>query len=481
MNMVEIAVIRGINPLMKVLVVILAGGKGTRLKLPLPKALAPALGQTLIDFSINELELWPKKHAVSVSIGVVVGHQKELVMSHLERKYPSCEVVIQHEQLGTAHALKTFVDQKSSLVQKHDLVMVLCADTPHLRVTHFQSLYNFVTVQQLDAVAATFECVDPFGYGRIVRPTHKAELGFKIVEEKDASAIERKIREVNSGFYLFKTAYLTKYLDKIKATNQAKEFYLTDMFQWHQNVEAIKFPDQENFTGVNTLKDLSVTNQKLIHEKIDSLLSEGVIFLDKDSVYIESQVVIGAGAIIHPNVHLYGQTIIGKNSLIEPGTIIKNSVIGEDVQILGNSYLEGSSISSRATIGPFARIRPESKIAEGAKVGNFVEVKKSTIGKNAKVSHLSYVGDATIGENSNIGCGFISVNYDGKHKHQTTIGKDSFIGSGVEVIAPITIGDRSFVAAGSTLNHDVPDEAFAIAREKQVTKQGLAKKFLKKS
>jgi bifunctional UDP-N-acetylglucosamine pyrophosphorylase/glucosamine-1-phosphate N-acetyltransferase len=253
------------------------------------------------------------------------------------------------------------------------------------------------------------------------------------------------------------------------------------MFQWHQNVEAIKFPDQENFTGVNTLKDLSVTNQKLIHEKIDSLLSEGVIFLDKDSVYIESQVVIGAGAIIHPNVHLYGQTIIGKNSLIEPGTIIKNSVIGEDVQILGNSYLEGSSISSRATIGPFARIRPESKIAEGAKVGNFVEVKKSTIGKNAKVSHLSYVGDATIGENSNIGCGFISVNYDGKHKHQTTIGKDSFIGSGVEVIAPITIGDRSFVAAGSTLNHDVPDEAFAIAREKQVTKQGLAKKFLKKS
>jgi bifunctional UDP-N-acetylglucosamine pyrophosphorylase/glucosamine-1-phosphate N-acetyltransferase len=460
----------------KLSVVVLAAGKGTRMKLDMPKALAPALGLGLIDFVLNETEEFLNSINEKSPICVVVGHKKEMIEAHLQKRPSKYSFAWQKEQKGTADALKVAFHDHPELWNT-DFIMVSCADTPLVDKKIFEKMWSHLKENpELKAVAASFISKNPHGYGRIVRNAKK--IGFKIKEEKDADSEEKKITEVNAAFYIVKTSHLKDVLEKIDNKNNSGEFYLTNIFQEDYLVEALSF-DEKYFMGVNTLEQLSEIQEVLLNRKRTMLMQNGVQFILPQTTYIDWLVQINEGTVIYPNVCIEGKTKIGKNCIIESGTVIKKSIIENDVQILSNSYIDSALIHGHTSIGPMARIRPDTEIGENAKIGNFVEIKKSKINKGSKVSHLSYVGDATIGENSNIGCGFITCNYDGKNKHQTIIGNNTFIGSDCQTIAPVEIGDNAFVAAGSTITQNVPSESFAIARAKQVNKDGAAKRFLK--
>jgi bifunctional UDP-N-acetylglucosamine pyrophosphorylase/glucosamine-1-phosphate N-acetyltransferase len=457
--------------------VILAAGKGTRMKMNTPKALAKTAGRSLLDYVVEASIKFTTKSSLKAEIGIVVGHKKELieewVSTHESREH--IKIAWQKEQNGTADALKAcFIDLPH--FWNFTYTLVACADTPMIEYTEFESLFSELKSHpELKGVAATFEARDPKGYGRIV---HGAK-GFHIVEEKDANDSERNITEVNSGFYIFKTDHLKKVLDLIRNNNKSGEFYLTDFFQDHFPVKAVKFSSDIPFLGINTMEQLAEVTKLLKQRKVKQLMQDGVEFLNPETVHIDHQVTIGSGSRIYPNVTLLEKTIIGENVLVESGAFIKNSVIHNSASILAFSYIEEAIIQEKASIGPMARLRIGTDIGKNAKIGNFVEVKKSKISQGVKISHLSYVGDAEIGENSNIGCGFITCNYDGVKKHKTKIGSNTFIGSDCQLVAPIEIGHDAFIAAGSTITKDVPDGAFGIARSLQVTKDGAAKRFLR--
>ena len=458
-------------------IVILAAGKGTRMKVDTPKALAPALGKPILDYVVDAALEFAKQSSLKAEIGVVVGHRKELLEEWWSKhsKKDSLKLAWQREQNGTADALKScFNDQPH--FWNNTYTLVACADTPLMTANEFCELFSwFKKHPELSGVAATFEAHTPTGYGRIV-PGAK---GFAIVEEKDATDEQRKITEVNSGFYILKTSHVKEVLSTITNKNKSGEFYLTDLFQQQYFVKNVKFPSEIPFLGINTMAQLSEVSTILKDQKIKKLFVEGVQILNPQTVYIENEVEVGVGSVIYPGSTLLGKTTIGRNVIIESGCFIKNSTVKDNAEILAHSYLEESLVHEEATIGPMARLRPGADIGPEAKIGNFVEIKKSKLGKGAKVSHLSYVGDADIGENSNIGCGFITCNYDGANKHKTKIGKNTFIGSDVQMIAPIEIGDDAFVAAGSTITKSVPNGGFGISRAQQVIKEGAAKRFLK--
>lgn len=456
-------------------VAVLAAGKGTRLKIDCAKALCPSLGLTLIDHVMGSIQKFSVNNQIEANVTAVVGHKKEEVEIHLKAHYSNVSFAWQKVQNGTGDALKSYFSECPPN-EKFDYTFAVCADTPLITSSIFEKLWSVISSDvNTIAVAATFELSDPTGYGRILRE----KKGFSIVEEKDASLDQKKIQEVNSGFYLVQTAYLIKMLKGLNNKNKSGEFYLTDIFQPEANVQAIKFKDPTDFLGVNTLVQLEEVTQVLKKRKLSELMLSGVMCLNADSIWIEQEVIVGPETIIYPSVHLSGKTVIGKNVIIENGAIIKDSVIEDGAHIFAYSHIEKSHVRRNAQVGPFARLRPEADIGEKAKIGNFVEIKKSTLHKGAKVSHLSYVGDAEIGEESNIGCGFITCNYDGQNKHKTKIGSHTFIGSDVQVVAPIEIGDSAFVAAGSTITKSVPKGGFAIARSAQATKDGLAHRFLK--
>jgi bifunctional UDP-N-acetylglucosamine pyrophosphorylase/glucosamine-1-phosphate N-acetyltransferase len=450
-------------------IVILAAGKGTRLKMDVPKPLAPIGDLTLVDFVIESAQDFGKLH-------LITGHQNDLVESHIKEKWPNLksEYILQKEQLGTGHAVKTYFEGATH-PERFKYTIVACADTPLLDKETFQKLIDEIN-DGFDAVCATFIEDNPTGYGRIIR----ADKGFSIVEEKDASDEQRKITEVNSGLYIFKTEYLKNHIFDLKSDNKAGEFYLTDTCKEGANVTPLVFEDKDIFLGVNNLLQLSIADRKLRNRNMKSLLlDKGVRLIDMSHSYVYSND-IGEGTTIYPNVQIDSKTKIGKNAVIEAGCIINNSVIEDGVHLKAYTYLTDAIVRKDAKVGPMAQLRPGSDIGEGSKLGNFVEVKKSKLDKKVSVSHLSYVGDAEIGQNVNIGCGFITCNYDGANKHKTIIKEGSFIGSDCQMVAPVTIGKEAYVGSGSTINKDVPDGAFAIARERQVTKEGMAKKFIKK-
>lgn len=458
-------------------VIILAAGKGTRMKVATPKALMPALGKSLLDYVIEESFKFANEAKMPCEVGVVVGHMKELLIAHLGEKFPHSplKIAVQKEQNGTADALKAcFVDHPH--FWNHTYTLVACADTPLIQAEDFTKLFSTLkNNSQLVGVAASFHIDHPTGYGRIIR----SQNGFHIVEEKDATDEERKQTEVNSSFYIIKTSHVKEILGTISNKNKSGEFYLTDLFQDHFAVEARCFENGTPFLGVNTMEQLAEVSKVLRTRHVQKLMVSGVRFLAPETTYIENTVEIGMGSVIYPNVTILGKTKIGEGVVIESGTFIKDSIVETEAKILANSYLEEAKVGAKADIGPMARLRPGTEIGVKAKIGNFVEIKKSKLAAGAKVSHLSYVGDAEIGENTNIGCGFITCNYDGAHKHNTKIGSNTFVGSDVQVIAPIEIGDNAFIAAGSTITKSVPSEGFAIARSQQATKEGMAKKFLK--
>jgi bifunctional UDP-N-acetylglucosamine pyrophosphorylase/glucosamine-1-phosphate N-acetyltransferase len=454
--------------------VVLAAGEGKRLKLDAPKPLAPCLDKKLIDFPLKELKSFFEKNQLDGKITAVVGHQRDLVQTHIAKTHCDVMFAIQEKQQGTADALRAYFNSNQA-THHYEYTLVICADTPVVSEVELTAMFTTLQNEKLDAVAASFIEKNPIGYGRVIR----AKKGFHIVEEKDANTEEKKISEVNSGLYIMKTAYVLQQLQGVNSNNKSGEFYLTDIFKDGLNVSAQVFADSSTFLGVNTLLQLEQAEEALRKRKVIELREQGVRFIDGRHTYINSDVEIGAGTIIYPQVHISGQTKIGKNAVIEMGVFIKDSLVDDQAHVLAYSVLENAHLHTRAHAGPFARLRPGANIGPDAKIGNFVEIKKSVIGRAAKVSHLSYVGDAFIGDETNIGCGFITCNYDGEKKHITKIGKNCFIGSDSQAVAPVEIGDNCFVASGSTINKNMPEDSFAISRGQQVTKEGMAKKFIK--
>lgn len=452
--------------------VILAAGEGKRLKLDAPKPLAPCLDKKLIDFPIKELKNFFSQNNLEGKITAVIGHQRELVRSYVETNHPEVGFAIQDRQLGTADALRAYFN---SVDKNYDLTLVICADTPMVSSAELTLMLETLKNKNLDAVAASFIEKNPTGYGRIVR----GKKGFRIIEEKDATDEIRKITEVNSGLYILKTSYVVEHLKSIDSNNLSGEFYLTDVFKENYNVESFCFPDATIFSGVNNLKQLEDIEAALRTRKKNELRDLGVRFIDSSHTYIDLDVEVGAGTVIYPNSFLTGQTKIGKNVVIEMGCQISSSIVEDNARVQAYSILEQAHLRTKASAGPFARLRPGADIGPESKIGNFVEIKKSVLDRGVKVSHLSYVGDAFIGEETNIGCGFITCNYDGVSKHITKIGKNCFIGSDSQTIAPVSIGDDCFVASSSTITSSMPEGSFGISRGKQITKEGLAKKFLK--
>ncbi len=455
---------------------ILAAGQGTRMKINTPKPLAPICGKKLIDFPLWCAQRFCTEQSLNSLFGVVVGHGKELVMDHL-RGAENLHFPVQEQQLGTADALKAYFEGTPG-AKETDYTVVLCADTPLIRPHHLEAMFEQLESENLDGVVAAFTAENPKGYGRIVG--NSSSTGFQIIEEKDASDEEKSIDLVNSGLYMLRTEFVLKHLYNIGSENKSGEFYLTDLFQKDTKVKVASFEKESDFLGVNDLVQLHRASRLVYKEVAEDHLLKGVIIVDRDHTYIEVGVKIAPEVIIYPNNHLMGDTEIGEGCILEPGCMIKNSKVSSGSHIKAYSYFENAIVGNDCVIGPFARLREGSNIGPENKIGNFVETKKVEFDKGVKVSHLSYVGDAEIGENVNIGCGFITCNYDGANKHKTKIGKNTFIGSDSQMIAPINIGEEAYVGSGSTINQDVPDGAFAIARGRQVTKEGMAKRFIKK-
>lgn len=454
-------------------VVVLAAGQGTRMRLDMPKPLVPILGQPMISYILEGISRFSSQVSDMVQTAIVVGHQGEKVESFLDTREEKYQLAWQREQLGTGHAVQCFFRDIPDAWDT-DYLIIACGDTPLLEGEDFLKMYQKVKKDDLEALCAVFKTETPYGFGRII----PQKRGFSIVEEKEASEEERKVKEVNSGFYFFKTEFLKKYLKKINSENKTGEFYLTDLFAFSDNAKTLVFPEKENFLGVNDLIQLEEAETILLRRKIKSLQLKGVRFIKPESTYVDWAVSIGEGSVIHPQVFLQGNVKIGKNCYLESGVVVKDSHIEDRTNIFSYSYLEEAQVGEDCHIGPMARVRPGSHFEKNVKVGNFVETKKTLLKEGAKVSHLSYVGDAEIGEETNLGCGFITCNYDGAKKHKTIIGRKTFVGSDCQMIAPIEIGDRCFIAAGSTITKNVEDGGFAIARSRQETKEGKASRFL---
>ncbi len=457
-------------------IAILAAGKGTRLKIDRAKVLCPALGLTLFEHVARAALDFAAEAKLETSLTAVVGHKREEVMALARDKFGSAiQFAWQKEQLGTGDALRSYF-RECPQNEKCDYTFVVCADTPLVRAETFARLWRALqATPELVATAGSFVTAKPTGYGRIIRQGK----GFRIVEEKDATPAERAVTEVNSGFYLVRTAFLLEALKGLSTNNQAGEFYLTDVFTPDAAVAAVTYPDEREFLGVNTLEQLEQATQVLRSRKLSQLMLSGVTCYDAATTWVDVTAEVAPGAVLYPGVQLYGHTKIGAGVVVESGAIIRDSVIEAGAEVLAYSHIDRSHVRTGAQVGPFARLRPQADIGAKAKVGNFVEIKKSRLDAGAKVSHLSYVGDAEIGAETNIGCGFITCNYDGRDKHQSKIGAGVFIGSDVQLIAPIEIGDRAFVAAGSTVSRDVPADGFAIARAQIAVKPGMAQRFMK--
>ncbi|MGL4954526.1 MAG: bifunctional UDP-N-acetylglucosamine diphosphorylase/glucosamine-1-phosphate N-acetyltransferase GlmU [Cetobacterium sp.] len=437
---------------------ILAAGKGTRMKSELPKVLHKVCGVPMVQKIVNTCS-----KIGSIENILILGHKKEEVLKVL----PDMEYVIQEEQLGTGHAV---IQAKEKLKDFDGTVMILCGDTPLLREETLKELYDYHKKTAATTTILTSIYENPFGYGRIVKKDGNV-IG--IVEEKEASEEVKAIKEVNAGVYCFEAKELLSALDRIDNRNEKGEYYLTDVIAINVNdgkkVEAFLLEDNDEILGINSKIELEKANCIMKNRINEKHMENGVIFIDKNSVYIEESVQIGQDTVVYPGALLQGDTVIGQNCEILGNTRIIDCKVGNDVRV-ESSVLEESIVEDRVTIGPFAHLRPKSHLKEEVHIGNFVEVKKSVLEKGVKAGHLTYLGDAIVGEKTNIGAGTITCNYDGKNKFKTTIGKNAFIGSDTMLVAPVNIGENALVGAGSVITKDVPENALAVSRSKQVIK-----------
>lgn len=443
---------------------ILAAGKGTRMKSNIPKIVHKVNGIPMISKIITVLE-----EIGSTENILILGYKKEEVLKVVGE---NSSYVLQNEQLGTGHAV---IQAKDKLKDYDGDVMVVCGDTPLLKPETLKKLYNFHKDSGAVTTILTSIYENPFGYGRIVKENGLVKA---IVEEKEANDEVKKIKEVNAGVYCFNSKELFKALNKINNNNEKGEYYLTDVIgiQVNENKKVRSFilEDSMEILGVNSKVELAQAGNILRDRKNISLMEDGVILIDPTNTYIEENVKIGKDTVIYPGAIIQGDTVIGENCEILGTTRIINSKIKNNVKI-ESSVIEDSILENGVTMGPFAHLRPKSHLKESVHIGNFVEVKKSTLEKGVKAGHLTYLGDAQVGENTNIGAGTITCNYDGVNKFKTIIGKEAFIGSDSMLVAPVNIGEKALVGAGSVITKDVPDNALAVSRSKQIIKSDWRK------
>jgi bifunctional UDP-N-acetylglucosamine pyrophosphorylase/glucosamine-1-phosphate N-acetyltransferase len=450
---------------MKPTVLILAAGLGTRMKSDVAKALHEVAGRPLIQHVLKAATgLYPEK------IVLVLGHQADKVRGAVSEFRP--QIVLQTEQLGTGHAVQQAAEAISS---GSGPVLVLCADTPLITSKTLQDVIDLHRKSSATITLVTAYVEKPFGYGRVVR---RAAVVMRVVEEKDATAAQKKIKEVNAGIYCFDRTFLLSSLTVLGNNNAQGEYYLPDTIELakkkRKRISAYLCRDPQEVMGVNSRFDLSQAEAGLRRRINRQWMLDGVTMVDPETVCVGSEVRMGRDVLIYPNVMIEGTTRIGSGCVIHPGARIVNSVISEKVIVKDHSVIEESEISTGAIVGPFAHLRPGSLIRSRAKIGNFVEIKKSTIGEGSKASHLAYIGDATVGRDVNIGAGVIICNYDGYDKHPTVIEDNVFVGSDSQLVAPVKIGRGALVAAGSTITGDVPPDALAISRVPQETREGFA-------
>lgn len=449
---------------MKLKTLILAAGKGTRMKSELPKVIHEVNGIPMISKIIKVLEILKPEENI-----LILGHKKEEVLKVVGE---NADYVVQTEQLGTGHAV---LQAKDKLKDYDGDVMILCGDTPLLREETLKELYKFHKDTDSATTILTSIYDNPFGYGRIVKENGLVKA---IVEEKEADAEIKKIKEVNAGVYCFKGRELFEALSKITNNNEKGEYYLTDVIGIQvgegKQVQSYVLSDNIEILGVNSKVELAQASKVLRDRKNIELMEKGAILIDPATVYIEEDVEIGRDTIIYPGAVLQGKTVIGENCQILGASRIVDSILRNNIKV-ESSVIEDSILENGVTIGPFAHLRPKSHLKEKVHIGNFVEVKKSVLEKGVKAGHLTYLGDAQIGEDTNIGAGTITCNYDGKNKFKTIVGKNSFIGSDSMLVAPVIIGENALVGAGSVITKDVPDNSLAVSRSKQIIKNDWRK------
>ena len=447
----------------------MAAGKGTRLKSQLPKVLHEVGGKALLEHVIRAAaQIVPAK-----DVYAIIGHEAERVRAATQ--HTGVNFVLQAEQRGTGHALMV----AQNALAGYDHVIVLSGDAPLITPETIAQLRDFHRKERAAMTLLSADLEDPTGYGRVLRKSAGSAEVQAVVEEKAASAAQKKIREINSGFYVFSVKELYGNIGKLSTTNAHKEYYLTDMAEVlrraGQRVVAWKTGDASEVLGGNTRAELADIDEKMRLAKCRRLMDSGVTIFYPATCVIDSDVEIAPDSVIEPYVQLLGKTRIGANCRVRSYSVIRDCEIGDGVTVRTGCVMEDARISAGAVIGPYSHLRPGSDIGEGAHVGNFVETKKIRLGKGSKANHLTYLGDAEIGAGVNIGAGTITCNYDGVNKHKTVIGDGVFVGSDSTLVAPVRLGNGAYVGAGSCITDDVPDDALAIGRARQIVKEGWAR------
>ena len=444
--------------------IILAAGQGRRMKSSLPKVAHLALGKPVV---------WHVAQAARAAgireMVFVLGYGRDKVLPVVEAF--GGKVAIQESQFGTGDAARCGLAELSAGARE---VVVLCGDAPLLRPATIRGLLSARRRQRAPASVLTGVLDDPTGYGRIVRGDDGSVA--RIVEEKDANASLRKVREVNSGTYAFDRVFLERGLPRLSDLNAQREYYLTDLvleaLAEGKRVVPVTAAEPDEVRGINSRRELAEATRILLERKLDELMASGVTLVDPRRTYVETEVSVGQDTVIDPGVALLGATRVGRGVRIQAGCVVDGSVLSDGVELKPYTVISGSTVRKGAILGPFSHLRPEADIGEGAHIGNFVEVKKSRIGKGSKANHLAYLGDATIGKKVNVGAGTITCNYDGIHKHPTVLGDGVFVGSDTMLVAPVTVGKGALIGAGSTITKNVPPFALALCRAEQKVIEG---------
>lgn len=448
--------------------IILAAGKGTRMKSNLVKVMHDLGGAPLITYPVNAA-----RQAGASRMVIVVGHQAETVQAHYAGQ-EDMAFALQAEQNGTGHAVACAAPLLRDFQGK---VLILCGDVPLITEQTLNGMVRQHARQGAAVTVLTTEVENPHGYGRILKNEAGHVTG--IVEEKDATGEQRAIREINSGIYCVESGFLFDAVAGLSRDNAQGEYYLTDIIRMaaERGLVCVSHPaaDAREVMGINDRVQLAEAEAVLRRRINENHMREGVTLRDPNTAYLDQGTVIGRDTLIHPQVHVSGNSVLGEGCVIEPSVVIRNCRIGNGVTVKAGSVLEGAVVHDAVSIGPMAHLRPGTELLDEVRIGNFVETKKIVMGKGSKASHLTYLGDASIGSGVNIGCGTITCNYDGVAKHRTVIGDNVFVGSDVQLVAPVTVGSNSLIAAGSTVTRDVPADSLAIARSQQVNKEGWVK------
>ncbi len=445
-------------------VIILAAGRGTRMRSARPKVLHPLAGLPLIEHVARAAD-----RLEPVRVGLVIGHQGERVRAALSHR-PTLAFAGQDEQRGTGHALLQAEPMFAGLA---GTLVVLSGDVPLIRPGTLEALVRAHADAGAALTVLTAAVARPYGYGRIVRAGGRLA---RIVEERDASASQRQLKEINGGIYALDLPPLFEAIQEIPPAGASNEIHLPDLVRIYRQrglpVETVGVADPDEVRGINSQTELAEVKRIVRQTRNEELMAAGVTIEDPATTYVDMDVTVGPDTVIHPGVFLQGRTSVGARCELHAGVRIVDSTLGDDVTVRNHCVIHGATLARGAEVGPFAHLRPGAEIGETAKVGNFVEIKKSALGPGSKANHLSYLGDATIGEGVNVGAGTITCNYDGKRKHATRVGDRVFIGSGTQLVAPVSLGDDAYVGAGSCVTDDVPAGALAVARNRQVVKDG---------